>query len=138
MLVLAPGHDPSILTDIVNGREVGTFFKPRVDRISARKHWLAFTRHPKGSICVDSGARDALVKAHKSLLPSGILSVRGKYEPGELVSLLCNEHEFARGLTNFSAVEIERIRGKKTSQVHKELGQLLFEEVVHRDNLVIL
>lgn len=138
MLVLAPGHDPSILLDIVNGRDVGTFFKPRVDRISARKHWLAFTRHPKGSICVDPGARDALVKRHKSLLPSGVLSVHGKYDSGELVSLICNEHEFARGLTNFAAHEIERIRGKKTSQVQKEIGQLLFEEIVHRDNLVIL
>ena len=137
-LVLAPGHDPSILLDIVHGREIGTYFKPRVDRLSARKHWLAFTRHPKGSICVDAGARDALVKGNKSLLPSGIVAVRGAYAPGELVSLLCNDLEFARGLTNFSANEIERIRGKKTSQVHKELGQLLFQEVVHRDNLVIL
>ena len=138
MLVLAAGHDPAILSDIVNGREVGTYFKPRVDRISARKHWLAFTRQPKGAICVDAGACEALVKRYKSLLPSGIVAVRGEYDPGELVSLVCNEHEFARGLTNFSAADIERIRGKKTSQVLKELGQLLFEEVVHRDNLVIL
>ena len=138
MLVLAPGHDPSILLDIVDGREIGTFFKPRVDALSARKHWMAFTRQPKGSICVDAGARDALVKRHKSLLPSGVLSVQGKYDSGELVSLLCGEQEFARGLTNFSAVEIERIRGKKTTQIQKEIGELLFEEVVHRDNLVIL
>ncbi|HYF52065.1 MAG TPA: glutamate 5-kinase [Planctomycetota bacterium] len=137
-LVLAAGHDPSVIHEILDGAEIGTFFQPRVDRLSARKHWMAFTRHPKGAIIVDSGARDALVQRHKSLLPSGIVGVKGAYESGELVSLMCKEHEFARGLTNFSAKEIEQIRGKKTSQVEKELGQVLFEEVVHRDNLVIL
>ena len=81
-----------------------------MDRISARKHWLAFAQHPKGSIEVDPGARDALVLRHKSLLPSGIVSVRGRYESGELVSLLCKDTEFARGLTNFSAEEIDRHR----------------------------
>jgi glutamate 5-kinase len=140
-MVLTAGHNPEVLLDVVAGKEVGTYFCPREDRISARKHWLAFTRHPKGAIVVDAGARDALVKRHKSLLPSGVLAINGKYESGELVSLVslvCNEHEFARGLTNYSAEELGRIRGKKTAQAAKELGQLLFEEVVHRDNLVIL
>jgi len=137
-LVLAAGHNPEVLLDILAGKEIGTYFQPRVDRISARKHWLAFTQHPKGSISVDSGARDALVKRQKSLLPSGITGVHGKYASGELVSLMCGETEFARGLTNFSAQEIERIRGKKTADVAKELGQMLFDEVIHRDNLVIL
>jgi len=136
--VLTAGHDPSVLLDVVAGKEVGTYFRPRVDRISARKHWLAFAGSPKGTIAVDSGARDALVKRQKSLLPSGVLSVKGNYESGELVSLMCGENEFARGISNFSAEEIERIRGKRTAQAAKELGQLLFEEVVHRDNLVIL
>ena len=137
-LVLADGHEPEILLDIVAGREVGTHFQPNIDRLSARKHWLAFTRQPKGSISVDDGARMALVDKNKSLLPSGILSVHGAYQSGELVSLICNQHEFARGITNFSAEDIERIRGKKTAQVIKELGEVLFEEVIHRDNLVIL
>jgi glutamate 5-kinase len=136
--VLTAGHDPNVLLDVIAGKEVGTYFRPRMDRISARKHWLAFAGSPKGAIAVDTGARDALVKRQKSLLPSGVLSVKGKYESGELVSLVCNENEFARGISNFSAEEIERIRGKKTAQAAKELGQLLFEEVVHRDNLVIL
>jgi glutamate 5-kinase len=137
-LVLAAGHDPAVLHEILDGADIGTYFRPRVDRLSARKHWMAFTRHPKGAIIVDSGARDALIHRHKSLLPSGIVAVRGEYESGELVSLECKDAEFARGLTNFSAQEIDRIRGKKTSQMAHELGQKLFEEVVHRDNLVIL
>ena len=80
----------------------------------------------------------ALTQRHKSLLPSGIVGVQGNYESGEVVSLLHKNFEFARGLTNYSAQEIDRIRGKKTAQVVKELGQALFEEVIHRDNLVIL
>ncbi|MFH0937838.1 MAG: glutamate 5-kinase [Planctomycetota bacterium] len=136
-MVLAGGHDPSVLLDILADAEIGTYFAPR-PRISARKHWLAFSRQPKGSISVDEGAMKALVQQHKSLLPSGIVGAQGNYESGEIVSLLCHDFEFARGLTNFSAQEIARIRGKKTAQVVKELGQMLFEEVIHRDNLVIL
>jgi len=87
---------------------------------------------------VDDGAKNALVQRQKSLLPSGILAAQGDYESGTLVSVLCKDREFARGLTNFSAAEINRIRGKKTSQIAKELGPMLYEEVIHRDNLVIL
>ncbi|MCY3019378.1 MAG: glutamate 5-kinase [Planctomycetota bacterium] len=137
-MVLVGGHDPGVLLDVVAGREVGTYFHPRADRISARKHWLAFAQRPKGLIVVDAGARDALVKRHKSLLPSGVLNAHGTYEAGALVSVVCENREFARGLTNFSAQDINRIRGKRTAQAEKELGELLFEEVVHRDNLVIL
>jgi glutamate 5-kinase len=137
-MVLAAGHDPAVLLDVLDGAEIGTYFKARIDRISARKHWLAFTKHPRGSITVDDGAMSALTQRHKSLLPSGVLSVHGEYQSGALVSLVCKNTEFARGLTNFSSEEINRIRGKKTSEVARELGQMLFEEVVHRDNLVIL
>jgi glutamate 5-kinase len=137
-VVLVGGHDPRVALDVVAGAEVGTYFVPRATPLSARKQWLAFTGHPKGAITVDAGAREALVSRHKSLLPSGILSVRGEFAQGALISLLCEEREFARGLTHFSAEEIERIRGKKTSQVIKDGGEMLFEEVVHRDNLAIL
>jgi glutamate 5-kinase len=137
-MVLAAGHDPSVLLDIMDGAEIGTWFKARVDRISARKHWLAFTRKPCGSITVDEGAKAALTQRQKSLLPSGVLEVQGRYESGALVSLMCGGTEFARGLTNFSSEEISRIRGKKTGDVARELGEMLFEEVVHRDNLVVL
>jgi glutamate 5-kinase len=137
-MVLASGRDPEILLEMAAGREAGTYFVPNGDRLSARKHWLAFTERPQGAILVDDGAKQALVTGRKSLLPSGILSTHGDYESGALVSVVCQEREFARGLTNFSAAEINRIRGKKTSQIAKELGQALFEEVIHRDNLVIL
>ena len=137
-MVLCAGHDPSILLDVVAGKELGTYFAPRVAHLSSRKHWLVFTRQPKGAVLVDSGAMNALVNNQKSLLPSGIVGVQGSYEAGALISLRCEDREFARGLANFSSQEIERIRGRKTSQLARELGVGFSEEVVHRDNLVIL
>jgi len=137
-VVLADGRDPAVLLDVLAGREVGTYFRPPGDRISARKQWLAFADKPKGAILVDPGARDALVKRNKSLLPPGILGVAGTYEAGELVSLVCAGREFGRGVSNFSSAQIARIRGKNTAQAAAELGLPLCDEVVHRDNLVIL
>jgi glutamate 5-kinase len=137
-VVLAGGHDPAVLLDIVAGKTVGTYFKPGEIRISARKHWAVFTQKTRGEVHVDAGAREALCKRHKSLLPSGIVSVSGSFEPGALVSLLCDGREFARGLTNYTHAQIARIRGKSTVQARKELGEALYDEVVHRDNLVIL
>lgn len=138
-MVIASGRDPNLLSAIVEGRRVGTFFPPKGERLAARKRWLAFTAKPHGTLHVDAGAREALVKRHKSLLPSGILRLDGHFDSADLVALAGPDgHPFARGLTNYSSEELEKIRGKKTAQILKELGTLLFEEVVHRDNLVIL
>jgi glutamate 5-kinase len=137
-LVLTAGHDPAVLLDVVAGKNVGTYFKPSEARMSARKHWAVFTQRTRGEIHVDAGARDALSKRHKSLLPSGIQSVKGEFAHGALISLVCEGREFGRGLSNYTHVEIESIRGKSTAQARKELGQAMYDEVVHRDNLVIL
>jgi glutamate 5-kinase len=138
-MIIASGRDPSLLSALVEGRRIGTFFPPKGERLAARKRWLAFTAKPQGTLHVDAGAREALVKRHKSLLPSGILRFDGRFDSADLVALAGPDGlPFARGLTNYSSEELERIRGKKTAQIVKELGTLLFEEVVHRDNLVIL
>lgn len=137
-VVLASGHDPAVLLDIVAGAPIGTYFKPIETRISARKHWAVFTQKPKGEIHVDAGAREALSKRHKSLLPSGIVDIKGAFDSGALISLVCEGREFARGLSNYGHDDVQRIRGKSTAQARKELGQAMYDEVVHRDNLVIL
>lgn len=138
-MVIAGGREPGLLSGIIEGRRIGTFFPPKGERLAARKRWLAFTAKPRGVLHVDAGAREALVKRHKSLLPGGITRIEGRFESGDLVALVgADGRPFARGLTNYESEELERIRGKKTSQVARELGALLFEEVVHRDNLVIL
>jgi glutamate 5-kinase len=138
-MVIASGRDPSLLSAIVEGRRVGTYFPPKGKRLAARKRWLAFTAKPQGTLHVDAGAREALIKRNKSLLPSGIARIDGRFDAADLVALAGPDgHVFARGLTNYNSDALEKIRGKKTAQVARELGALLLNEVVHRDNLVIL
>jgi glutamate 5-kinase len=137
-LVLVDGHTPEVLLELMAAKQIGTYFKPRSERISARKHWLAFTSHPKGAIVVDRGARDALTAGGKSLLPSGIVDVQGHFKAGDLVGLLSENREFARGLSNFDSADLHSIRGKKTAQFKELVGANAAIEAVHRDNLVIL
>ncbi len=105
----------------------------------SRKRWLAFASQPRGRITVDIGAREALIRGGKSLLPSGVVSATGGFEGGEAVSLCDAEGaEFARGIANYDAEQVERIKGLKSNQIDEALGSKPFDEVVHRDNLVIL
>jgi glutamate 5-kinase len=94
---------------------------------------------PRGVISVDAGAREALVARGKSLLPSGIRGTRRTFRAGDVVSLVDAEgREFARGLANYGRDEVERIKGLRSQQIGATLGQKPYDEVVHRDNLVIL
>jgi glutamate 5-kinase len=138
-MVLCCGRNPEILLEVAAGCDVGTYFMPSGDKLSARKRWLAYTQRAQGTLQVDAGAQAALCQRHKSLLPGGILEVQGNFDSGALVELRGPEGApFARGLCNYGSAEVERIKGKNTAQAAKELGPLLFDEVVHRDNLVIL
>lgn len=117
----------------------GTFFHPSTAKMKQRKHWIAHLLKPKGKVKVDGGAKIALVEKGKSLLPSGIVSVSGKFESGEAVSLLDGEKkEFARGLVNYHSFELQRIKGKKTSEIEGLLGYKSYDEVIHRNDMVIL
>jgi len=93
---------------------------------------------PQGRLVVDAGARQALTHHGKSLLPSGVVDVEGDFAAGEVVALVGDGREFARGLVNFDAGELRRIRGAKTRDIAARLGYKSFDEVIHRDNLVIL
>ena len=99
----------------------------------------AYTSKPQGVIKVDKGAKEALVNRQKSLLSSGIVHEEGKFEAGDVVSITGEDgEEFARGLSNYSFLEIRKIKGLKTNQIQSALGYKHYDEVVHRDNLVIL
>lgn len=137
--IIANGLVEGILGRIVRGEAVGTIFQPSALRMRSRKRWLAFATEARGRIAVDAGAKEALIRNGKSLLPSGVVSVDGRFEGGEVVSL-CDTLgvEFARGVTNYDAEQVERIKGIKSSQIEDALGAKPFDEVVHRDNLVIL
>lgn len=139
MMVIANGKKAGIVTKILAGEDEGTIFLPRSYKMPSRKRWIAYSNKCKGVIKVDEGAKQALVMRGKSLLPSGILWVSGDFEFGDAVKCIDeNGIEFARGLTNYSSKEIEQIKGKKTDQVESILGYFYYEEVIHRDNLVIL
>lgn len=138
-MVIASGRESGMLPRVLRGEPVGTYFAPRGDRLAARKRWIAFAAPPQGRLTVDAGARNALTERGKSLLPSGVVDVEGEFHAGEVVSLSEPDgKEFARGLINYDAVELRKIQGAKTSALEELLGYKSFDEVIHRDNLVLL
>ena len=122
LAVVANGTKAGILTAVLAGKGVGTSFLPGDKPLAKRRQWLAFASHPKGRIVVDAGAREALTAKAKSLLASGVKSISSAFEPGDVVSLVEDGAEFARGLTNFSSRDLEKIKGMKTSQIDGVLG----------------
>src|SRR6267378_795076 len=139
-MIIASGREPGVLRRILDGEPVGTYFAPKADRLGARKRWIAFAVPPQGRLTVDAGALTALTQRGKSLLPSGIVEIEGDFDSGEVVALLggAGGKEFARGVVNFDATELRKIRGAKTQEIEHRLGYKSFDEVIHRDNLVIL
>lgn len=136
---IGPGRQKNILQKIFAGEPVGTFFLPKAQKLPSRKHWLAYTLRPKGFLVLDDGACRALTGGGKSLLPSGIIEVQGKFRIGTLVHCLDQQgRALAAGLVSYSAADIERIRGMQTVQIIDTLGYKDSDEVIHRDNLVIL
>ncbi len=137
--IIANGLVEGILTRVLRGEVVGTLFQGSSSKMRSRKRWLAFASQPRGQITVDAGAKEALARGGKSLLPSGIVAATGGFEGGEVVSLCdADGTEFGRGVANYDAEQVERIKGIKSSQIERALGAKPFDEVVHRDNLVIL
>jgi len=119
--------------------EVGTLVLPEPNRLTTRKHWIAYNLKPAGELVVDLGAREALAQKKKSLLPSGLKEVRGTFGVGDCVRCVDLEgREFARGLINYSSQELNRIKGLHTSKIEKVLGYKAYDEVIHRDDLVLL
>ena len=138
-MVIASGTERRVLRRLLEGEPVGTLFLPRDDKLAARKRWIAFAVPPQGRLTVDAGAEKALTERGKSLLPSGLLEVSGEFAVGAVVALAGPAGaEFARGLVNYDAEELRKIRGAKTRDIERTLGYKGFDEVIHRDNLVVL
>jgi glutamate 5-kinase len=107
--------------------------------MNSRKHWIAHTLRARGTVSVDQGAVEALITRGKSLLASGIVKVAGTFEAGDPVGCLDPDgKEFAKGLVNCSSAMLTQIKGLKTAEIQQRLGPQEYEEVIHRDNLVIL
>jgi glutamate 5-kinase len=137
--VVAQGTKDGVLHQILKGKEIGTLILPKEEALSSRKHWIAFNPKPKGDVIVDDGAKKAIVQKGKSLLPSGVVKIRGAFDRGDLITCLGPRgKEFARGLVNYSASELEKIKGLQSDQIETALGYKYSDEVIHRDDLVVL
>jgi glutamate 5-kinase len=136
--IIANGSRPNILKDVFSGKSCGTFFLPEVSALNSRKQWIAFTKKTKGTIVIDEGAERALTKNGKSLLPSGITSVQGRFSMGDSVVIQGkNKQKIAIGMVNYSSGDLQKIIGAKTSEIEAILGYRHDDEIVHRDNLII-
>lgn len=138
-MVIADGRQARILQRILAGENIGTAFYPRGDKLASRKRWIAFALRRRGALHLDAGAAAAVRLQGKSLLPTGIRGLEGDFKQGDCVSILDHAgREFARGLVKYSAEEIDRIKGAKTREIEKILGYKATDEIVHRDDLVVL
>ncbi len=138
-MIITNGNNPRALLDVFSDDFSGTLFLPGGTRLNVRKKWIGFVSHAKGSVAIDSGAKTALLKKHKSLLPSGILEVSGEFRANETISVRDTDgDEIARGVTNYSSADLDRIRGKKSGEIEKILGRPSRDEVIHKNNLVII
>jgi glutamate 5-kinase len=138
-VVMANGRVHGILEAIFRGKDVGTLFLPETSKLKSRKHWIAFTLKPKGKLSIDHGAEEAILKMGKSLLAIGITKTEGDFQFGDSVSILNQrQKEIARGLVNYSSFEIKRIKGAPTKEIERILGYKYYDEVINRDDLVIL
>jgi len=136
---IGPGRAPGTLRRLFSGEQVGTFFLPQEEKMQSRKHWIAFTLRPKGYLVLDDGACLAVTAGGKSLLPSGILETRGNFRIGDPVQCLDrNEEPLAAGLVNYSAEDIRKVQGRHSTEIKELLGFVDSEEIIHRDNLVVL
>jgi len=131
-MIIASGRDNGIFSKILDGQNIGTLFIPREKKLDSRKRWLAHGFKPAGKVIIDEGAARALAERGSSLLGVGIKEVKGKFKPGDLISIFnLKGKEIARGLSNISSDETDKIKGLKSA----DSG---YEEVIHRDNLVVL
>ena len=137
--VIAAGKSPGVLGEVLAGGDVGTFFWAAREGLASRAHWIAHTLRARGTLVVDDGAARALVEHERSLLPSGIVAVRGTFRQGDPVDVARTDGAvFARGLAVYSASEMQAIRGKRAAEIAATLGFHLGDEAIHKDDLVLL
>ena len=137
-MIIARGDRFGVMREVLEGKTVGTVFFARDEHLRARKAWLAFGRHIGGNLTVDEGCVRAM-RSGASLLAAGIKSVDGDFQPKSTVRVLGPDgREIARGVANYGANEIRRIAGKKTKEIIKILPEATHDEVIHRDNLVMM
>lgn len=137
-VVIADGREPEVVLRVVAGEPLGTFFPPTVSRLESRKRWM-LGLPVKGKVVVDYGAKVALQRQNRSLLPAGVIGVEREFERGEVVAIYDPEgEELGRGIVNYSSRDLEKIKGHRSDEIPALLGESFGEEVIHRNNLVLL
>ncbi len=138
-VVIAGGHEGNLLERLVGGEPAGTLFRSSADRVESRKRWMLAGLAARGKIVVDAGAAEALTARGKSLLPAGVREVSGSFDRGDTVPIYDQDgHRFAIGITNYGRGDAERICGMRSDRIAEVLGHEYGEELVHRNNLVLL
>lgn len=137
-VVIASALEEGVLLHVLSGEDVGTYFPPLVDTFRARQHWIAYTLRSRGTILVDDGARTALLEQNRSLLPVGVVGLRGAFRKGDAVRIVSlSGEELGRGLSRLDALEVARAAGKKGQELSLVLGGDADGVVIHRDDLVV-
>lgn len=135
--LLVNGHEEKILEKAMKGEDVGTLFVAGEKKWTSRENWIAFSGRKKGSIFVDRGAYEALVRERKSLLPRGIVNQEGKFTRGDVVELCFESQVFGRGVAGYSSDELPKIAGRKTEEIKGTLGYKHRDEIIHRNDMVV-
>ena len=137
--VIANGKSKNVILRILRQDAVGTVFKSSMAKFIAKKRWIAYSSKPKGSIRVDDGAKEALVRKNRSLLASGIIGLSGTFRPRDTVRIMDRSgNEFGRGLCNYSSEDLSKIKGLGSGKFKAVLGYEARDEIIHKDELVIL
>ena len=137
-VIIASGASANVLPRIIAGEVIGTLFPAQGRTVAARKRWIGLTVKPRGRLLLDAGAQAAVESKGRSLLAAGVVGVEGRFVKGDVVTLCGPDGvEFARGLSNYTAEEVLQIRGQKTEQIASVLGYCPYDEIVHRDNMIV-
>lgn len=138
-MIIINGSIPNIINRVLEGENLGTFFKANNNLQHARKRWIAYNTNLKGNIIIDDGAKDAIINHHKSLLPAGIKTISGSFNKGDVVSIMgLDNNEIARGITNYNFKDLDLIKGINSSKIVYKLGYKNYDVAIHINNLVIL
>lgn len=138
-VVIANGRTDGVIEAIVRGEDAGTLIAPAVTGLSHRQQWITFFHRTEGAVVVDDGAREALERKGRSLLPIGVRAVEGDFEAGAVINIKALDGTvLARGLTDYSSTEVNLIKGRKSAEVAALMGSPDYAEVIHRDNMVFV
>jgi len=138
-VIIANGRQRNVLSRLLDGERIGTFFAPAPKKMSARHRWIRSAVRPAGKVVIDQGAADAVLRSGKSLLARGIVRVTGTFERGTIVRLVTEQGDaIAHAVSNYSSEELDKIKGLKSSEIADVLGHKPFDEAIHRDNLVLI